>query len=50
MTAFSRLTVGAHYLTDVTIAGLITILAYVVVSIVRKIYLTRKGIKKQTIA
>ena len=31
-TAFSRLTVGAHYLTDVTIAGLIAILAYAAVS------------------
>ena len=30
--ALSRLTIGAHYLTDVTIAGLITILAYVAVS------------------
>lgn len=35
-TAFSRLTVGAHYLTDVTIAGLITILAYAIVSLVKK--------------
>ena len=31
ITAFSRLTVGAHYLTDVTIAGIVTILAYVIV-------------------
>lgn len=28
LTAFSRLTVGAHYLTDVSIAGLVTILTY----------------------
>jgi membrane-associated phospholipid phosphatase len=31
LTALSRLTVGAHYLTDVTIAGLVTLLCYVVV-------------------
>ena len=36
LTALSRLTVGAHYLTDVTIAGLVTILAYVAASVVRK--------------
>ncbi len=32
LTAFSRLTVGAHYLTDVCIAGLITVLVYEVVA------------------
>jgi membrane-associated phospholipid phosphatase len=32
VTALSRLTVGAHYLTDVAIAGLVTILAYILVS------------------
>ena len=42
VTAISRLTVGAHYLTDVTIAGLVTILAYAIVSAARKIYLKRK--------
>ena len=31
VTALSRLTIGAHYLTDVTIAGLVTILAYAIV-------------------
>lgn len=31
LTAFSRLTVGAHYLTDVCIAGIITILSYAVI-------------------
>ena len=36
VTAFSRMTVGAHYLTDVAIAGLITILAYIVVSVVKR--------------
>ena len=42
VTAFSRLTVGAHYLTDVTIAGLVTILVYVIASTVKKIYLRQK--------
>lgn len=31
LTAFSRITVGAHYLTDVCIAGIITILSYAVI-------------------
>ena len=44
-TAYSRLTVGAHYLTDVTIAGLITIIAYIIVSFVKQIYLKGKGIE-----
>jgi membrane-associated phospholipid phosphatase len=43
LTAFSRLTVGAHYLTDVTIAGLVTIMAYIIVSVVKRVYLKRKG-------
>lgn len=47
-TALSRLTLGAHYLTDVSIAGLVTILAYLALSAVRKIYLKRKGIAKPT--
>ena len=37
LTAFSRLTVGAHDLTDVSIAGIVTILSYALVSIVTKI-------------
>ena len=37
LTALSRLTAGAHYLTDVTIAGLITILAYVIVLVVKNL-------------
>ena len=37
LTALSRLTVGAHYLTDVTIAGLITILAYVIASVIKNL-------------
>jgi membrane-associated phospholipid phosphatase len=43
LTAISRLTVGAHYLTDVTIAGLVTIMAYIIVSVVKRVYLKRKG-------
>lgn len=42
ITAFSRLTLGAHYLTDVTIAGLVTILAYSVASVVRSKCLKRR--------
>lgn len=42
VTAFSRLTVGAHYLTDVTIAGLVTIISYFIVLAVKKIYLKRR--------
>ena len=38
VTAFSRLTVGAHFLTDVTIAGLVTILAYTILSIGNRIF------------
>ena len=44
LTALSRLIVGAHYLTDVTIAGLVTILAYDIVSTAKRIYLKQKGI------
>jgi membrane-associated phospholipid phosphatase len=46
LTALSRLTVGAHYLTDVAIAGMVTILAYVIVSVVKRIYIKKKGLKK----
>ena len=42
ITALSRLTIGAHYLTDVTIAGLITIFAYTVVLIAKQICMKRK--------
>ena len=48
LTAFSRLTVGAHYLTDVAIAGLVTILAYAVLSAANYFYMrkhTANGIK-----
>ena len=44
-TAFSRMTVGAHYLTDVVIAGLVALLAYAVVSAARKSCLRRKDLK-----
>ena len=47
VTALSRLTVGAHYLTDVTIAGLVTILAYIVVSAVKAKYMECKTAKKE---
>ncbi len=46
LTAFSRLTVGAHYLSDVVFGGLITILAYAIVSLAKNIYLKRKSMKK----
>lgn len=46
VTAFSRLTVGAHYLTDVTIGGLVTVLAYGAVTLAKRIYEKRKT--KQT--
>ena len=45
-TALSRMTVGAHYLTDVTIAGLVTVMAYIVVSVIQRIYRKRKGMEK----
>ena len=41
-TSLSRITVGAHYLTDVTIAGLVTILAYGIVGLFQKSYLKQK--------
>ena len=41
-TALSRLTIGAHYLTDVTIAGLVTILAYIIASVMKKCCLSKK--------
>ena len=43
--AFSRMTVGAHYLSDVAIAGLVTVFAYASVSVAYKVYSRRKGIK-----
>jgi membrane-associated phospholipid phosphatase len=45
LTAFSRLSIGAHYLTDVTIAGMVTILSYGIVSLVKRIYLKRKSMR-----
>ena len=49
VTALSRLTVGAHYLTDVTVGGLVTILAYTVVAIVWRACLKKKGAKIRNI-
>ena len=45
VTAFSRLTVGAHYLTDVAVAGLVTLLAYAIVSATKRAREKRKGIR-----
>lgn len=42
-TAFSRLSIGAHYLSDVATAGLIPIAAYVVVSALAKNFISRKN-------
>ena len=41
-TALSRMTLGAHYLTDVTIAGLITILAYIIVLVAQRVFRKQK--------
>jgi membrane-associated phospholipid phosphatase len=46
MTAFSRLTVGAHYLSDVAIAGLVTIFSYLVVFIVKERLEGNKRVKR----
>ena len=42
LTAFSRITVGAHYLSDVCIAALVTISVYATASLVRKKLSSRK--------
>jgi membrane-associated phospholipid phosphatase len=42
-TAFSRMTLGAHYLSDVAIAGLIAIIAYALVCYAKRIYLKKKS-------
>ncbi len=42
LTAFSRITVGAHYLTDVSIAGLITIVVYATTCEVKHLLKNRK--------
>lgn len=41
LTAFSRITVGAHYLTDVSVGGIIVILSYYVVWLLRN-YINKK--------
>ena len=43
-TAFSRMTTGAHYLTDVSIAGLVTILVFSIVSAVRNACFVKKSL------
>ena len=42
LTAFSRLTVGAHYLTDVSLAGAVCILSYGLVAAFKKIVLRKR--------
>jgi membrane-associated phospholipid phosphatase len=42
-TAFSRMTIGAHYLTDVAIAGLLAILSYGIVSAAYSLYKKRRS-------
>ncbi|MBQ5930574.1 MAG: phosphatase PAP2 family protein, partial [Clostridia bacterium] len=42
LTALSRLTVGAHYVTDVCIAGLITIAAYAIVALLFRCFQKKK--------
>lgn len=42
VTAFSRMTLGAHYLTDVAIAGLVAIFSYAVVSAAKRILSKRR--------
>ena len=42
LTAFSRLTVGAHYLSDVCFSGIFTIIAYFIVVFVNTIISRRK--------
>ena len=36
LTAYSRLTIGAHYLTDVCFGGLITLISYVIITLILK--------------
>lgn len=48
LTAFSRLTVGAHYLTDVCLAGLLTIISYALVKLIFDKIEKRIAIKNQT--
>ena len=47
-TAFSRITVGAHYLTDIAIAGLISIFAYAVICVSIKIFTKLRLRKNKT--
>jgi membrane-associated phospholipid phosphatase len=36
LTAYSRITIGAHYLTDVCFGGLITLISYVIITLILK--------------
>lgn len=46
LTALSRMSVGAHYLTDITVAGLVTLISYVAVSLIDKAYRKRVSLSK----
>ena len=46
LTALSRMSVGAHYLTDVTVAGLVTLISYCAVSLIDKAYRRRVSLSK----
>ena len=41
LTAFSRMTVGAHYLTDVSVAAIVTLIGYTVTVLLKNIILRR---------
>jgi membrane-associated phospholipid phosphatase len=47
LTALSRLTVGAHYLTDVSIAAFVTVICYEVVKIIWRLIENRKKLNKE---
>ena len=47
LTALSRLTVGAHYLTDVSIAGLVTIFSYEIVILIKYLIAKRQAKAKK---
>lgn len=42
LTALSRMTVGAHYLTDVAVGGLITLISYVIIEVIWWFVLKKK--------
>lgn len=47
LTALSRLTVGAHYLTDVSIAAFVTVICYEVVKIIWRLIENRQKLNKE---